>query len=53
MSGHPTAYRYLPESVDSFPEAQGLADRMSASGFLNVRWRHLTFGVVAVHVGER
>ena len=53
MSGHATAYRYLPESVDTFPEAQALADRMSASGFLNVRWRHLTFGVVAVHVGER
>jgi demethylmenaquinone methyltransferase/2-methoxy-6-polyprenyl-1,4-benzoquinol methylase len=53
MSGHPTAYTYLPESVDTFPEAQALADRMSASGFRNVRWRYLTFGVVAIHVGER
>ncbi|HEY5547233.1 MAG TPA: ubiquinone/menaquinone biosynthesis methyltransferase [Gemmatimonadaceae bacterium] len=53
MSGHPTAYRYLPESVDTFPEAQALADRLSASGFRNVRWRYLTLGVVAIHVGER
>jgi demethylmenaquinone methyltransferase/2-methoxy-6-polyprenyl-1,4-benzoquinol methylase len=53
MSGHPTAYRYLPESVDAFPEAQALADRMTAAGFANVRWRHLTLGVVAIHVGER
>jgi demethylmenaquinone methyltransferase/2-methoxy-6-polyprenyl-1,4-benzoquinol methylase len=53
LSGHPTAYRYLPESVDSFPEAQALADRLTAAGFVNVRWRHLTLGVVAIHVGER
>jgi demethylmenaquinone methyltransferase/2-methoxy-6-polyprenyl-1,4-benzoquinol methylase len=53
MSGHPTAYQYLPESVDAFPEAQALADRMSDAGFVNVRWRHVTFGVAAIHVGER
>jgi demethylmenaquinone methyltransferase/2-methoxy-6-polyprenyl-1,4-benzoquinol methylase len=53
MSGHPTAYQYLPESVDHFPEAQALADRMSSTGYANVRWRHLTFGVAAIHVGER
>jgi demethylmenaquinone methyltransferase/2-methoxy-6-polyprenyl-1,4-benzoquinol methylase len=53
VSGHPTAYTYLPESVERFPEAQDLADRMRAAGFVNVRWRHLTLGVVAIHVGER
>jgi demethylmenaquinone methyltransferase / 2-methoxy-6-polyprenyl-1,4-benzoquinol methylase len=53
VSGHPTAYTYLPESVDGFPDAHELADRMSAAGFVNVRWRHLTFGVAAIHVGER
>ena len=53
MSGHPTAYQYLPESVDTFPSAADLAARLTSAGFVNVRWRHLTFGVVAVHVGER
>jgi len=54
LSGSPIdAYRYLPESVDTFPEAQALADRLSASGFRSVRWRYLTLGVVAIHVGER
>lgn len=53
VSGHPTAYRYLPESVDTFPSAPDLAALLTASGFGNVRWRHLTFGVVAIHVGER
>ena len=53
VSGHPTAYTYLPESVAAFPEAQALADRLSSAGFSNVRWRHLTLGIAAIHVGER
>ena len=53
LSGHPTAYKYLPDSVDAFPTASDLADRMTAAGFRDVRWRHLTLGVAAVHVGER
>ena len=53
VSGHPTAYNYLPESVDNFPSAPDLADLLSSVGFSQVRWKHLTFGVVAIHVGER
>ena len=53
ISGHPTAYRYLPESVDRFPEASALADRMRTAGFDNVRWSGLSFGIAALHVGER
>jgi demethylmenaquinone methyltransferase/2-methoxy-6-polyprenyl-1,4-benzoquinol methylase len=53
VSGHPTAYTYLPESVDAFPEAEDLAARLTSAGFNNVRWRHLTLGVAAIHVGER
>lgn len=53
VSGHPTAYSYLPESVDRFPETDALADRMRAAGFTDVRWRRLTFGIAALHVGVR
>jgi demethylmenaquinone methyltransferase/2-methoxy-6-polyprenyl-1,4-benzoquinol methylase len=53
VSGHPTAYRYLPESVAHFPEAGALADRMQAAGFSAVIWRPLTFGVAALHVGRK
>lgn len=52
VSGHATAYRYLPESVAHFPGADALADRMRGAGFAGVRWRPLTFGVAALHVGE-
>jgi demethylmenaquinone methyltransferase/2-methoxy-6-polyprenyl-1,4-benzoquinol methylase len=52
ISGHPTAYRYLPRSVANFPVGEELARRMTSAGFSNVRWRPLTLGVAAIHVGE-
>jgi demethylmenaquinone methyltransferase/2-methoxy-6-polyprenyl-1,4-benzoquinol methylase len=53
VSGHRTAYRYLPESVANFPDREQLASRMERAGFRNVRWHALTFGIVALHWGER
>jgi demethylmenaquinone methyltransferase/2-methoxy-6-polyprenyl-1,4-benzoquinol methylase len=53
VSGHPTAYRYLPESVANFPDRAQLARRMERAGFRNVEWRALSFGIAAIHWGER
>jgi demethylmenaquinone methyltransferase/2-methoxy-6-polyprenyl-1,4-benzoquinol methylase len=53
ISGHPTAYQYLPDSIANFPNATELAARLSRAGFVNVSWRPLTFGVAAIHVGEK
>jgi demethylmenaquinone methyltransferase/2-methoxy-6-polyprenyl-1,4-benzoquinol methylase len=53
VSGHRTAYRYLPESVAHFPEEQELAARMEKAGFRNVGWRTLSFGIAAIHWGEK
>ena len=53
VSGHATAYRYLPESVAHFPEGDRLAALLRNAGFANVTWRPLTFGIAALHVGER
>jgi demethylmenaquinone methyltransferase/2-methoxy-6-polyprenyl-1,4-benzoquinol methylase len=53
VSGHRTAYSYLPKSVANFPVEEELADRMSAAGFRGVRWRSLTLGVAALHAGEK
>ena len=53
VSRHPTAYRYLPESVDNFPSEGELARRMTRAGFANVRVDRLSFGVAAIHAGER
>lgn len=51
ISGHRTAYRYLPQSVANFPVQDALAQRMRDAGYVDVRYRDLTFGVAAIHVG--
>jgi len=53
ISGHRTAYKYLPRSVANFPVEEELASRMQAAGFTRVSWKSLSFGVAAIHVAER
>ncbi len=53
ISGHGTAYRYLPRSVANFPVQEELADRMRGAGFQEVSWKSLTFGIAAIHQGVR
>ena len=53
LSGHRTAYTYLPRSVANFPVEEQLAGKMTQAGFSNVAWTSLSFGVAAIHVGER
>ena len=53
ISGHRTAYRYLPASVAHFPDEATLARRMEAAGFRDVGWESLTLGIAAIHWGER
>jgi demethylmenaquinone methyltransferase/2-methoxy-6-polyprenyl-1,4-benzoquinol methylase len=45
------AYRYLPASVHRFPPAEELAAVMGRAGLRRVRFRRLSGGAVAVHVG--
>ena len=53
VSGHRNAYRYLPESVAQFPAEEELAARMTAAGFVDVRWISLSFGIAAIHIGRK
>jgi demethylmenaquinone methyltransferase/2-methoxy-6-polyprenyl-1,4-benzoquinol methylase len=53
ISGHRTAYRYLPRSVAHFPAEPELAQRMTAAGFQDVHWESLTLGIAAIHVGRK
>lgn len=53
VSGHPWAYRYLPESVKEFPGPDELAGKLEKAGFRDVRWTALTFGIAAIHVGVK
>ena len=51
ISGASDAYTYLPDSVRKFPDAPGLAAKMSAAGFRDVSFERMTFGIVALHTG--
>ena len=53
ISGHRTAYHYLPRSVANFPIEEQLAKKMENAGFAKVSWSSLSMGVAAIHVGER
>ena len=51
ISGAKEAYTYLPESVRKFPTGEHLAHDMRRAGFRDVRFTHMTGGVVALHTG--
>ena len=53
VAGDRTAYTYLPSSVDYFLTAEGLADVYRQAGLLNVGYRRLGLGGVALHYGEK
>jgi demethylmenaquinone methyltransferase/2-methoxy-6-polyprenyl-1,4-benzoquinol methylase len=52
VSGDAHAYKYLPESVRKFPDAEQLAEMMRAAGFGEVRFKRMTGGIVALHIGR-
>jgi demethylmenaquinone methyltransferase/2-methoxy-6-polyprenyl-1,4-benzoquinol methylase len=47
------AYRYLPASVQEFPDGEALADRLRSHGLTDVRWYPLTFGIATLYVGTK
>ncbi|MDF1526778.1 MAG: bifunctional demethylmenaquinone methyltransferase/2-methoxy-6-polyprenyl-1,4-benzoquinol methylase UbiE [bacterium] len=53
ISGNPEAYRYLPESVDQFPDPIRLGQEMLEAGFTEVKCRALTLGIAYLHVGGK
>ena len=53
LSKHTTAYSYLPESVEQFPGPQEMAERMRRSGFANVEYQSLSFGIATLYRGVR
>lgn len=53
VSGHPTAYTYLPASVMDFPKPDGLARRLAAASLRDIGYQLLTGGIAAIHWGAR
>ena len=53
VAGDRGAYTYLPQSVDHFLEADRLAGLFEEKGLVNVSYRKLGFGTVAIHQGTK
>jgi demethylmenaquinone methyltransferase/2-methoxy-6-polyprenyl-1,4-benzoquinol methylase len=53
FSGNPEAYRYLHRSARAWPGREALAAVLREAGFESVAARPMTFGVVAIHTGEK
>jgi demethylmenaquinone methyltransferase/2-methoxy-6-polyprenyl-1,4-benzoquinol methylase len=53
ISGDLGAYRYLPRSVEAFPNPVELGHEMLQAGFEEIKYRPLTMGIACLHVGEK
>ncbi|MDY0199459.1 MAG: bifunctional demethylmenaquinone methyltransferase/2-methoxy-6-polyprenyl-1,4-benzoquinol methylase UbiE [Bacteroidales bacterium] len=53
ISGHKTAYTYLPQSVGLFKEREGFVDLLKQSGFTNAYFKQQSFGVAAIYIAKK
>lgn len=53
VTGDGQPYRYLVESIRTFPRQDDFKSMIEGAGFANVTYRNLTGGVVAIHSGWR
>ena len=51
VSGHKSAYSYLPDSVGTFPKGEAFASILKKSGFESVAFKELTFGITTIYTG--
>jgi demethylmenaquinone methyltransferase/2-methoxy-6-polyprenyl-1,4-benzoquinol methylase len=49
VSSNPEAYVYLAESIRAWPDQPGLATNIAEAGWVDIAWRNLTGGIVALH----
>ncbi|MEJ3405437.1 bifunctional demethylmenaquinone methyltransferase/2-methoxy-6-polyprenyl-1,4-benzoquinol methylase UbiE [Rathayibacter sp. YIM 133350] len=52
-SSNDAAYEYLNDSINAWPDQPKLAAWLREAGFIDVAWRNLTAGVVALHRGVK
>ena len=50
-SSNPEAYRYLRESIEDWSEPRELSSWLQEAGWVGVKYRRLSAGIVALHIG--
>lgn len=53
ISSHPSAYRYLPETVAAFPSGSAFIEIMQKAGFADCRQISLSGGIASIYIGTR
>lgn len=53
LHGDPDTYRYIPASIRRYPGPRGVADRLLAHGFTQVRIVPLLLGLMSLHIARR
>jgi len=51
IAGDSDSYRYLVESIRTFPTKEELADMLAQAGFAQIRVRSLSAGIACIHSG--
>ena len=51
VAGDADSYRYLAESIRTFPTPEVLADMFASAGFAQIRVRSLSTGIACIHSG--
>ena len=49
----PDTYRYIPESLQLYPGADGVVERLRHAGFSRATWSRVLGGLLAIHDAER
>lgn len=49
ISGHKTAYTYLPNSVEAFKEREDFLDLLEQAGYVNSSYKLQSFGIAAIY----
>jgi demethylmenaquinone methyltransferase / 2-methoxy-6-polyprenyl-1,4-benzoquinol methylase len=53
VSSHPSAYKYLPETVAAFPSGKAFLDIMSGTGFKESYRISLSGGIASIYIGTK
>jgi demethylmenaquinone methyltransferase/2-methoxy-6-polyprenyl-1,4-benzoquinol methylase len=53
IANNEAAYQYLVESINLFPDQDSFGVMLKDAGFSNVNYKNLSFGVTAIHSGDK
>ena len=53
ISHDPTAYTYLPASMQAFPQAEVMQEILRKAGFAQVRWKRFTMGICTMYLATK